>query len=322
VRGTVGYDSYQKVLQPNNLEAVGLSALSMHAFVDKNGDGIFNPDEQTINDVAFNLGQAALAEVDETGITRVRRLLPYTRYNIEIIESSISNPLWIPKTYAFSTITEPNIYKPINIPFYASGVIDGSVLVQTGTSIEAIPGIEIHVKSVDDKYIKNVRVFADGTFYQIGIPPGKYVIYVDSTQLDVLGASCNPPIHSFDVKITAEGDYIEGLNFLLKKQETKKTSSTLTDSVKEESITTIVIPEEKFQILTHQKPAGFVIQISNWETERLARAEAKKIKRDLDVKTIVEKVVVDGKTKYAVRAGVFATKVEAFEALRGLRSYK
>jgi len=56
----------------------------------------------------------------------------------------------------------------------------------------------------------------------MGIPPGKYIAYVDSAQLSILGASCDPPIRSFDVKITADGDYIEGMKFLLNKRQTEK----------------------------------------------------------------------------------------------------
>jgi hypothetical protein len=322
VRGTVGYDSRQKTFHSNNLESVGLSALTMHMFVDKNGNGVYDAGEQTINDVAFNLGQAAFIDIGDSGITRVRRLLPYTRYNIDIIASSISNPLWVPKAYAFSTITDPNIYKPIDVPFYATGVLDGSVFMQTGSTLEAVPGIEIHVQSVNDKYRKDIRVFADGSFYEMGVPPGKYIAYVDSTQLGVLGASCDPPIRSFDVRITADGDYIEGMKFLLKRQQVEKSISTSKDSITDQSVITIAAPEQKYQIITHEKPKGFVIHISTWDTKRRARDEAKKFERDMEIKTIVEKVVLDGKSKYAVCIGVFSNKEEAFVILRKLRANK
>jgi hypothetical protein len=245
VSGTIGYDSREKTFHYHNLATVGLSALTMRMFVDKNGNGVYDPGEQTINDVAFNFGQAALIDKGDSGITRANRLLPYTRYNIDIVESSISNPLWMPKAYAFSAITEPNIYKPIDVPFYATGVLDGSVFMQVGNKLEAVPGIEIHVQSVNDKYRKDIRVFADGSFYQMGVPPGKYIAYVDSTQLGVLGASCDPPIRSFDVRITAEGDYIEGMKFLLKKRLEEKSIPTMMDSIKDQGVIQIDTLEHK-----------------------------------------------------------------------------
>jgi hypothetical protein len=320
VRGTVGYDSRQKIFHTNNLESVGLSALTMHMFVDKNGNEVFDAGEQTINDVDFKLEQAAFIDRGDSGITLVRRLLPYTRYNIDIVESSISNPLWVPKAYAFSAITEPNIYKPIDVPFYATGVLEGSVLLQTGSTLEAVPGIEIHVQSINGKYRKDIRIFADGSFYQMGVPPGKYIAYVDSTQLGILGASCDPPIRSFDVRITTEGDYIEGMKFLLNKRQADKSIPAMRDSVKDQSIITIAAYEEKYQIVTHEKPKGFVIHISTWDTERRARYEAKKFERDMEIKTIIENVIVDGKSKYAVRIGVFSSKEEALVVFHKLRA--
>jgi hypothetical protein len=318
VRGTIGYDSHQESFHYNNLESVGLSALTMRMFVDKNGNEVFDSGEQTINDVAFNLGQAAIIDLGDSGITRVRRLLPYTRYNIDIFESSILNPLWKPKSAAFSVITEPNIYKPIDVPFYASGVLEGSVFMQIGSNQEAVPGIEIHVQSIDRKYRKDIRIFADGSFYEMGVPPGKYFAYVDSAQLGILGASCDPPIRSFDVKITTDGDYIEGLAFVLKKQIAEKPVSIMRDSVKDQNVLTIVSSREKYQILNHEKPKGYIIHISTWDTERRARNEAKKFERDMEIKTFVEKIIVSGKSKYAVRLGIFPSKEEAFTILRKL----
>jgi hypothetical protein len=145
---------------------------------------------------------------------------------------------------------------------------------------------------------------------------------VDSTQLGVLGASCDPPIRSFDVRITADGDYIEGMKFLLKRQQVEKSISTSKDSITDQSVITIAAPEQKYQIITHEKPKGFVIHISTWDTKRRARDEAKKFERDMEIKTIVEKVVLDGKSKYAVCIGVFSNKEEAFVILRKLRANK
>jgi hypothetical protein len=316
VSGTVGYDSRQKTFHANNLESVGLSALTMHMFVDKNGNGVFDPGEQTIDDVAFNLEQAAFIDFGDSGITQVRRLLPYTRYNINIDRSSISNPLWVPKAYTFSVMTEPDIYKPIDVPFYATGVLSGSVLMQTGTKQETVPGIDLHIQSIDDKYVKDIRVFADGSFYEMGVPPGKYIAYIDSAQLSILGASCDPAIRSFEVKITANGDYVEEMKFLLKKRQVEKSIPVMRDSVKAQNIITIAVPEEKHkivtiaapeqkpEIVTHEKPECFEIQISSWDTERRARAEAKKFEQSLKIKFIVERVVVKGKSKYAVRIEV------------------
>ena len=175
---------------------------------------------------------------------------------------------------------------------------------QIGTKQEAVPGIDLHIQSVDGKYTKDIRVFADGSFYQEGIPHGKYIASVDSTQLSILGATCDPPARSFEVRITADGDYIEGMNFILKKRPIEKAVPVQRDTVKPQHIVTIAAPVQKPEIVVPEKPKCFEIQISSWDTEHRASDEAKNFEQSLKIKFIVERVVVKGKSKYAVRIEV------------------
>ena len=73
-------------------------------------------------------------------------------------------------------------------------------------------------------------------------------------------------------------------------------------------------------VITNEKPSGFKIHISTWDTKQRARIEAKKFKQDLEIKTIVEKIIVKGKLKFAVRIGVFSNREEVYAILRKLRT--
>jgi hypothetical protein len=103
---------------------------------------------------------------------------------------------------------------------------------------------------------------------------------------------------------------------LLNKRHADTTVSTSKDSVKDQSILTIAAPQQDYEILSYEKPDGFAIPISTWDSEPVALEEAKNFERDLKVKTIVEKIMVDGKSKYAVHIGVFSDKEKAFIILR------
>jgi hypothetical protein len=103
------------------------------------------------------------------------------------------------------------------------------------------------------------------------------------------------------------------------------------ESIKTQNIVMIVAPEQKHEIaaiaaleqkheiVTHEKPECFKIQISSWDTERRARDEAKKFEQNLKINPIVEKVVIKGKSKYAVRIGVFSSEEEVLVILRKFR---
>lgn len=191
---------------------------------------------------------------------------------------------------------------------------------QIGNEQKAVPGIDVHIQSTDGKYNKSIRVFSDGSFYQTGIPPGNYIAFVDPIQLNILGAICSPSSHPFNVRITANGDYIEGMNFILTQRQTEKSVSNTADSSKTKNILSIPVLEQKYKIEIHEKPKGFFIHISTWDTDRQARREAKYFNRDTEVKTFVEKIIIDGNPQYAVQAGIFPTKEKAIIALHKILS--
>jgi SPOR domain len=226
VSGSVGFDSKYDHFLFNNLGWVGHSAASMRMFVDNNNNGIYDNGDETINNGAVTLRQAVSSEVSPNGVTREWNLLPYTQYSADIDLSSIRNPLLIPKMKSFSFVTDPNSYKPIDIPFFAGGVVDGSVLRVEGTTATAIPGLTLEIRSAGSDFEKTISVFNDGSFYFMGLPPGKYEAYVDSSQLSMLNMVADPAVLSFEVKPTKNGDYVEGLKILLRDKNPRDTTST------------------------------------------------------------------------------------------------
>jgi hypothetical protein len=221
--GSIGFDSNYGKFIFGNLPWVGHSAASMRLFVDNHGDGVFHEDDEVIKGGVVTLRQAASSETYDDGITRDWNLLTYTQYSADVDVSSIKNPLWIPEKKSFSFITDPNSYKRIDIPFYVGGVIDGTVLKVEDDKTYAIPGLNLEIASVDGDFRKSINVFNDGSFYYMGLPPGEYIAYVDSTQLEILNVEQDPPVLKFKIRITKDGDYVEGLRILLREKKEKKT---------------------------------------------------------------------------------------------------
>jgi hypothetical protein len=216
VAGSVGFDSKYDRFLFNNLGWVGHSGTSMRMYVDNNNDGRFDKGDEVIRDGTVTLRQAVSSQLSSDGIMREWNLLPYTQYSADIDLSSIKNPLLIPKMKSFSFVTDPNSYKPIDIPFFAGGIVDGTVLKIEGESTSAVPGLTLEIRGIDSDIRKTISVFSDGTFYYMGLPPGKYEASVDSSQLSVLDVYADPAILTFEVKPTKNGDYVEGLKILLR----------------------------------------------------------------------------------------------------------
>ncbi len=216
VSGSIGFDSNYGSLQFNNLEWVGHSAASMRMFVDENGSGKYEKGDPIIKTGTITLRQAVASETSSNGIIRDWNLLPYTQYSADVDVNSIPNPLWIPKMTSFSFVTDPETYKRIDIPFFVGGVVDGKVLKVEDGSETPIQGLSLTIKSPTSGFNKTFSVFNDGSFYYMGVPPGEYEAYVDSSQLAILDVYSDPPVLKFTVKPTKNGDYVEGLRILLR----------------------------------------------------------------------------------------------------------
>lgn len=78
-----------------------------------------------------------------------------------------------------------------------------------------VAGLKLHLRGTDSDLAMDLTTFSDGSFYQMGLAPGRYRIEVDSTQLAILGVIAHPAARSFTVQETPSGDIVEGLDFIL-----------------------------------------------------------------------------------------------------------
>ncbi len=290
ITGSVGFDSNHKYFSFNDLGWSGHSGASVRMFVDNNNDGVYDDGDDLIGGGSVILRQSVLSELSSDGITREWNLLPYTQYSADIDLSSIKNPLLIPKEKSFSFVTDPNSYKEIDVPFFAGGIVDGTVLKTDGTTTTAIPGLTIKIRSLSSAFQTSLSVFNDGTFYYMGLLPGRYEASVDSSQLAMLGVEADPPVLNFEVKNSKSGDFVEGLKIILRGKELNPipaitaTTTVKTDQLPEKPPEVKIPPTAVVSIPNKEK---FVIQISAFkgrqDAERFAARATKKTKERLNI---------------------------------------
>ncbi len=308
VSGSVGFDSNYGNFLFNDLGWVGHSAASMRMFVDANGNGKYDPGEEVIKEGNVPLRQAVSTEKSNDGIIRDWNLLPYTQYSADVDINSIRNPLWIPEMKSFSFITDPDSYKKIDIPFFVGGVVEGRVLKSQDGKLSAISGLTMEIKSVSGDIEKSVSVFNDGSFYYMGLPPGRYEAYVDSSQLAVLGVYEVPEKLLFDVKPTKNGDYVEGLSILLKNKGSKEISAPPRKVPARNNLERPAGPPP-----SEKTPAGFSVQIGAFNDQNSAVTFA----GEAETRTGREiKVSFNSNSGlYLVRTGEFGRKKDAVGVL-------
>jgi outer membrane protein OmpA-like peptidoglycan-associated protein len=218
VQSTLAFDSFQKELLLTNSgfqSSVGMGAVTVRFFLDENEDGKYTDGENFLPDVVFNIPGIVISQGQDKTESRVHNLMPYAKYNLVINMESFKNPLWTPIANEFSFIADPNTYKPIDVPCYSAGIIEGGVMRGYGKDKRGQAGVKIQIMKVDSTWKQEVSVFADGNFYFMGVPPGDYYATVDSTQMSILNVNSEPKSLPFTVRKTSSGDMVSNINFTL-----------------------------------------------------------------------------------------------------------
>ncbi|GEM_PF-480593 len=283
LRGSIGYDSYGNQLLFNNRQQVGQAGAAVRLFVDNNNDGEYQDStDKIISDPAVRMNRAGGQTNINNGINYVSQLLPYYRYDLEINKGALSNPLLVPNVQNFSIVTDPNQYKTIEIPFYQSGVISGRVDRKREGQLEGLSGVRLYLESNYDEeskrdpFSKEMRTFSDGSFYTYEIPPGKYHLFIDPTQLDFLQAEAKPDTMDIEVESLAEGDFIEGLSFVVTSKSDTTDDLEESEDISAQTTASTQTAEEKSDQNLYYK-----IQLASYKTEQKAKRIALEAAKNL-----------------------------------------
>lgn len=215
LRGSVGLDHRPERIVLDNRDQVGRAGASVILFVDNNNSGTFDPGDEIIPHNAIRLDRAAKTSLGSDGILRISQLQSYFRYNLEVNRNALPNPTLVPGIEQFSFVTDPNRFKRIEIPFYRTGIIDGTVFIQREGVMQPQGGVRLLLTGLDRDISETIRTFTDGGYYAMDLPPGRYTIEVDPAQLEFLSShQQGGPLH-FEIQALSEGDFVENLDIYI-----------------------------------------------------------------------------------------------------------
>lgn len=214
--GSLALDNQSGKLLPSNREQVNRSGISVRMFVDQNENGVFDEGEAIIPAKGIRLDKSANMLLGSDGILRITQLQSYWVYRLEVSVDALPDITLAPKEKVIGFMADPNRFKSIDIPLYRTGVIVGSILRETAGGIEGVGGLRITLHRMgDEEPLETIRSFSDGGFYAFGLLPGKYTLEIDPKQLEYMKVSATPGKLEFEIKALADGDYLEGLDFVL-----------------------------------------------------------------------------------------------------------
>jgi hypothetical protein len=212
----LGAGGHNQVYTSNN-SSVSKGGILIYPFLDINHNGVFDKGEHLvkINNVKVNGGQAIFNEKDL--IVRIPNLNAFSDYTLTFSDTELDNIAWRFKDKFYQVMIDPNQFKRIDVPIQSMGEISGMVYLDKGGLLKGLGRVLIKVyKKGSDKIVSEILSESDGYIYLLGLKPGEYRACIDSEQLSNLNFVAEPACRYFTIKVSEDGDIIEGMDFVLK----------------------------------------------------------------------------------------------------------
>lgn len=218
--GSFGADLRNGMIIPTNRDQVGRAGVTIRMFVDENNNGTYDKDEKIIPAKAVRLDQSSTMLLGSDGLLRITQLQSYWTYKLIIDVNSLPDATLIPIKSKMSFVADPNRFKMIDIPLYKTGTIEGVAYNElVFGKLVPQPGLRMFLTREGADEPEVIRTFSDGSFYHYGLMPGNYTLMVDSGQLAFMNVAQHPDTLKFTIRATAEGDWIDTLQIVLRPRE-------------------------------------------------------------------------------------------------------
>jgi hypothetical protein len=213
VQGSLLYDPAQHGLALASGPSLERAGLSGRVFLDQNGNGKRESNEQLLAGVRVRAGFSSSVS-DSSGLYRIWDLPPFEPVLVTVDSATLASPLWMPAYGSMSLETGPNRFRGLDIPIAPGGVIEGRLLRDTPTGPAPVPGVQLRLMRRGSREQRELVTFSDGGFYLIGVKPGEYDLFVDPNSLLRFGLSGDPL--SFTMPASADGATVDGLELRLR----------------------------------------------------------------------------------------------------------
>ncbi len=204
VQGALVYDKNLGRVTANPNPGIQRSGVSGTVFIDDNANGTQDPGEPGAIDVRVIVGSFT-ARTDSNGQYHVWDVPAFEPVLVQIDSTSLDNPLYVPAFASASLQPPPNAYRQLDLPMVAGAVLEGRVM-QDGAPL---PGITLVLTHRANGKTTSIATFSDGSFYVLGVKPGRYTLEVDPRDLSARRLTGEPLL------LTAQPDAPDQLSNLV-----------------------------------------------------------------------------------------------------------
>ena len=216
MRFGVGYDPIKREASIFNQRLSNTGGVSARVFVDSNGNGILDDNEELVEGAQLEAVQVRKSGIsDDQGVAFIPNLPRGRVTDVKIDQSSLLDPYWIPNFDGISMRPRPGVVKKLDFPLVVSGEIDGTIyfINENGTETPARQ-FKVHLVAPWGEVVKTTATAYDG-FYILGeVPPGIYYLVADYKDALQTGYTTPPPQR---VELKPDGTTIFGNDIKLSK---------------------------------------------------------------------------------------------------------
>ncbi|MEZ5082327.1 MAG: SPOR domain-containing protein [Bacteroidales bacterium] len=306
-RGSIINDAQTNYVYTDNRGNVGRGGISIIPFLDKNANGIKEPDEPKVYGLNLRASSGRIESREKDTTIRIFGLEPYTDCFIEFDESSFDNIAWRLPIHSMNIAVDPNMMKLVEVPITIVGEAAGTVMLDHKGVSRGIARLIVNFYDKNKKIIGRTLTEQDGYFSFFGLNPGSYDVIIDSVQLRKLGMFSVPDSINIDIAAYIDGDYVDGLDFIVRYDTLKPKE--------EPKIIEMIVHEETEQDMDATIDS-YAITMGAFENE----TNADSLRHQLSALLGKDVTLFPEDNLYKVRVSGFASKQEVEESFPTLQS--
>ena len=194
----------------DGLPLAGTGAVSARAFVDRNMNGIHDPDEEYVPNAGFiiNGGGRHPVLTNADGTALLTRLAPDRYADIAIDQGTLEDPQWKPLTPGVRVLPRPGRVEMVEFPVVPTAEVEGTIwIVEAKGRRRGIGAANVELVSMQGQIVARCVSASDGYYLLHQVLPGRYHIRIAPEQAKRLKLD-----GSLDrsIEIEADGNFVSG----------------------------------------------------------------------------------------------------------------
>jgi hypothetical protein len=214
-RGSLIYDDATGYFSFSNRTSVGKAGIAIVPYLDLNCNGKRDKNEPKVSGLKIQTSTGCIKYINSDTTIQITDLEAYTSYIIKLNTDGFDNITWRLKKKVLNVGVGPNQLRLVEVPVCVEGEVSGTVYVSAGAGRKGLGRMIVSIYNSESKQVAHTLTEEDGFFSYLGLPPGSYTARIDAAQLNKLHFASAPESIPFTIRMSKDGDVVDGLEFLL-----------------------------------------------------------------------------------------------------------